>query len=97
MLVGILTAHSPSSRHSRDLARHRRHAYPHRNTHMTVRRASLDNFDRASVVDPIAHFVPIKCSIGNSRREIVEPGMQEWQIHNEVNKKPFPRVGKSAV
>jgi hypothetical protein len=60
---------------------------------MTVRRASLDNFDRASVVDPIAHFVAIERSIGNSRREIVEPGMQEWQIHNEVDRKSLTCAG----
>ena len=61
---------------------------------MTVGRASLDNFGRAGVVDPIAHFVAIECSIRDSRREIVEAGMQEWQIHNEIDRKPFPCVGR---
>jgi len=43
---------------------------------MTVRGASLHHFDRAGVVDPIAHFVLIQSAVGDGRREVIEAGMQ---------------------
>ena len=58
--------------------------------HVAIRRAPFDDFDRAGIVDPVAHFVLIRASpIRDSGRKVVEARVQKRQVHHEIHRKPF--------
>src|SRR5215472_15102440 len=57
----------------------------HWNAHVSVGDGALNHFNRAGIVDPVAHFVLIESSVRNGGSKMIETGVKMGQIHDEVN------------
>src|SRR5688500_10117683 len=60
---------------------------------MSVRCGPLDKIDDASIVDPVTHCILVQIPSGDRRREVIKAGMQERQVHDEVDRKPVACFG----
>src|SRR6058998_1808996 len=80
---------STKLRNSGRLARNSRGANAHGDAHMAISDRSLNHLDGAGVINPVAHFILIQSSIGGSRRKVIEAGVEERQIHNEIHRQPL--------
>jgi hypothetical protein len=49
-------------------------------------RRTLQYLDRARILDPVAHLVPIQTAVRNRGREMIKTGVKERQIHDEIDR-----------
>src|SRR5262249_10555324 len=60
------------------------------NAHVSIRRRVLNDLDCARILDPVAHFVLIQRSVGDSGREIIKARVKNGEIHDEIDGQTLP-------